>query len=597
MDAWFEACLGGAGADELSDFCNSLRIHLASNYTDWWLGRHVDYEMVVRRRELSWNEVPGFAREDQNLRFGGQNPGLFGTFAMLADFAAVATIGNWDNDAYMDDEDGSHIAPEWMRDADSQEECGRILARALLKARHYQPVSKLVASIFVRSLQTFDYGEALHTSVCVRFLNRLAGYDDDQARLNAELIRPGAWPKGLPYDMAYVHVPIATLLNNAKRNKGASGRGTSTRPPDHIDLTKQQNTKTSMRRSHDPNCLTIILERWRQFREPSASLLSEWKLAVQRFITLHGDLSVTEIEPGHVRDYRDILKRLPARPEVKIRALPLAEQADWAEKNNLPTLSIASINKALTGIRVLLDYALEELNLISVNPASAVKSLVRKSSSGQSYKSFEDAELIKIFSSPAFTGCQASRKRYLAGDIVLKDHFYWLNYLGLYHGCRLEELGQLRLFDIRQDSGIWFMDICLEDGETSLKTASAIRKVPLHPQVIRKGFLDYVQNLPNSQHWLFDDLPGVTANKPTKEYSRSFGRYLDQIGIDAKGKVFHSYRHSFKTACRKVKMLPQLEWAIMGHSQKGMDKIYGDPYPLDVRHEAICQIRYVVDDL
>ena len=47
---------------------------------------------------------------------------------------------------------------------------------------------------------------------------------------------------------------------------------------------------------------------------------------------------------------------------------------------------------------------------------------------------------------------------------------------------------QLRLSDIKKVNNIWFLHI--EDSEEiRVKTESAIRKVPVHPQLIDLGFI------------------------------------------------------------------------------------------------------------
>ena len=53
---------------------------------------------------------------------------------------------------------------------------------------------------------------------------------------------------------------------------------------------------------------------------------------------------------------------------------------------------------------------------------------------------------------------------------------------------------QLRLSDIKKVSNIWFLHI--EDSEEiRVKIGSAIRKVPVHPQLIDLGFIDYTTSL------------------------------------------------------------------------------------------------------
>ena len=59
---------------------------------------------------------------------------------------------------------------------------------------------------------------------------------------------------------------------------------------------------------------------------------------------------------------------------------------------------------------------------------------------------------------------------------------------------RTNEMCQLRLSDIKKVNNIWFLHI--EDSEEiRVKTESASRKVPVHPQLIDLGFIDYTTSL------------------------------------------------------------------------------------------------------
>lgn len=47
--------------------------------------------------------------------------------------------------------------------------------------------------------------------------------------------------------------------------------------------------------------------------------------------------------------------------------------------------------------------------------------------------------------------------------------------------------------DVKQQDGTWFLNITDEgDDAKSVKTIAARRKVPVHPQLIQLGFLDFV---------------------------------------------------------------------------------------------------------
>ena len=90
---------------------------------------------------------------------------------------------------------------------------------------------------------------------------------------------------------------------------------------------------------------------------------------------------------------------------------------------------------------------------------------------------------------------------------------------------------QIRLSDIKKVNNIWFLHI--EDSEEiRVKTESAIRKVPVHPQLIDLGFIDYVGNLrkkkKNRVFWeLSEDRDGF-ASHVSRHYNE---RFLPSFGV------------------------------------------------------------------
>ncbi|MFO7716305.1 MAG: hypothetical protein R6V78_17845 [Desulfosarcina sp.] len=59
-----------------------------------------------------------------------------------------------------------------------------------------------------------------------------------------------------------------------------------------------------------------------------------------------------------------------------------------------------------------------------------------------------------------------------------KDHKFWIPFIGLYTGARLEEICQLDITDIRQEDDIWVFDINERDDKR-LKTLNAKRSCPI----------------------------------------------------------------------------------------------------------------------
>jgi site-specific recombinase XerD len=71
----------------------------------------------------------------------------------------------------------------------------------------------------------------------------------------------------------------------------------------------------------------------------------------------------------------------------------------------------------------------------------------------------------------------------------------WTAWLSAFSGMRLGEIVEADTRDIVQLQGYWVFRIGYEHRETSIKTETSLRDVPIHSAVIREGFLDYVAGL------------------------------------------------------------------------------------------------------
>ena len=107
-------------------------------------------------------------------------------------------------------------------------------------------------------------------------------------------------------------------------------------------------------------------------------------------------------------------------------------------------------------------------------------------------KPFSTRELQAIFSGYLYAGTDTG-----SAELVFPYQF-WLPLLALFTGGRLNELCQLESTDVRQEeeTGIFFIRIANE-GTKSLKNHHSRRAIPLHDDLIRIGFLDFVAQAKN----------------------------------------------------------------------------------------------------
>jgi integrase len=207
-------------------------------------------------------------------------------------------------------------------------------------------------------------------------------------------------------------------------------------------------------------------------------------------------------------------------------------------------------------------------------------------------------ELYRLFASPVWTGCH-SHFRSQPGDKIIRDSLFWLPLLGLFHGNRLEEFAQLRRGDLGQSEGIWFLDITDEDGR-QLKNRQSRRKVPLHPELIRIGFLDYVAEITASpEDQVFPDLkPGGNDRKRGYYFSKRFSSYRAAIGLRRRGLDYHAFRHSVTTKLYEADVSEGWIDLLTGHESGGESRRrYLKAIPLPQLRSAIERVMWPELDL
>ncbi|WP_250534263.1 site-specific integrase [Caballeronia sp. AZ10_KS36] len=265
------------------------------------------------------------------------------------------------------------------------------------------------------------------------------------------------------------------------------------------------------------------------------------------------------------------------------RAKAVTKAVAVAYKDELLTkVSAATVEKKLGFIRAVFNLA-EDNSRIDSNPLKGVKVSMPKNRQ-KSRVQFEAEDLRLMFSQPLFVSKVLPGGRQ-AGGIAA----YWIPLVGLFTGARLEEIGQLHVADIKQRDGIWFIDINNE-ADKSVKNAPSVREVPIHAELLRLGFLEYVQSLPPGG-MVFPLLYRASDGKLTNNFSKWFGKWKRAVGITDERKTFHSFRHGFATACRAAEVPTGTQYGITGHTDGSVGGTYG-VVPLNAKAAAMRRISF-----
>jgi integrase len=335
---------------------------------------------------------------------------------------------------------------------------------------------------------------------------------------------------------------------------------------------------------------SVLWERYRDERKLPEKTASDFGAYVRRFIEINGDLPAKQITKAHIRHFKDVMLKVPSRLDHKTRKLTVPQLLEKFEgRDDVPRLSARTVNdKALGAISAVLSYGADN-GYRDDNPASGVKVATGEVQADPRLP-YDASDLSRIFSFPVFT----SGERPVAGG---GEAAKWLPLLALFTGARLEELGQCRVADVKVENGIPFLDLRVIEQGKALKRDSSRRMVPVHPELIRCGFLQYVQQQRKAGgERLFPDLKSERS-KLTAAWSQWWGRYARKHGITDKRKVFHSFRHTFKDACRAAGIEEAIYDALQGHKGGSVGRSYGLGYPVSVLAKAVEKVQYPGLDL
>jgi integrase len=217
------------------------------------------------------------------------------------------------------------------------------------------------------------------------------------------------------------------------------------------------------------------------------------------------------------------------------------------------------------------------------------------------YNLFTDSQLEGIFNSWVY-GTERPKGQSKDG---VKDYYFWTPLIGLFTGARLGELIQLRTSDIGSLNGIPYFHITNDDTPKSednsnrrtLKNSNSKRKVPIHPQLIEMGFLEYVEYLKaNGSTHLFPGayLGGKSIKAAKSAASKWFSRLTIKIGIRAYADrlhVNHSFRHTLTDNLRQQGVEDLLIKSLTGHT----NHMYGKDYNIELRYKALLKFSFNLD--
>jgi integrase len=270
------------------------------------------------------------------------------------------------------------------------------------------------------------------------------------------------------------------------------------------------------------------------------------------------DRLLATITKQDASEVKKVLQALPSsrNTKPKLKAMPLMQVINEPDHKKI---AAKTINSHIQMFKMLFDWAERHGH----SPHTLFEGMkVRKDKASESER--------KPFT-PDQTRLIYTELTENPSGLVRKDSHKWGMLLGMFTGARLNEICQLDIADVQQDGDTWFLNITDEGDDTkSVKSKAGRRNVPLHSELIRLGFLDFVDSRRNGRR-LFPDY-SYSANGG---YGRALGRwcnesFLPKLGIKKPGLVFHSLRHTVVTRLSQADVPEPVVQCIVGHARSGV---------------------------
>ena len=272
-----------------------------------------------------------------------------------------------------------------------------------------------------------------------------------------------------------------------------------------------------------------------------------------------GDVPVNSINKARMRKAREIIDKYPVRRKLgKLKGKSLEE---IFQMDSYDVISVGTKNKYINMLSGLFEWA-SNLGFMEVNPASKIQ-FRDPVSSKDKVKMFTGHDLHKIFHATGYKE-----------DAFSKNYMFWIPIIGLFTGARQNEICQLHLDDIRQESGVWIFDLSRLEGNQSVKNEASKRYVPIHPFLVEDlNLIGLKEQLQAEGHErLFPELPLDRASgKYQRNMSKWFNdKFLRSVGVKKdRTHNFHSFRHTLQTYLDNNAPEPAYVEAFLGHSSSG----------------------------
>lgn len=268
------------------------------------------------------------------------------------------------------------------------------------------------------------------------------------------------------------------------------------------------------------------------------------------FVEAIGKSNIEDVTQDDIAQFGDTLLLLPKNYRKSPRQREMTLEQIIAEADaKTAGLSKAVINRNMSFLGKFLEFS-KGRGLRLDNELSTSSQRVRRTGRARDARpSFTENDLKVLFAHPVWKGCKSKSRRHLPGRWQVRDGLYWVPFIAAYSGARLEEIAGLFISEVFPDDEIPYFAI-KENENRRLKNIQSKRDVPIHPDLVQLGFLDYVRSTKKrGSTLLFPELKpssnaGTFGGRIDDPFRKSVELTLGENRF-VKGvpKTFHSIRH------------------------------------------------------
>jgi integrase len=271
--------------------------------------------------------------------------------------------------------------------------------------------------------------------------------------------------------------------------------------------------------------------RWEREAKPAPSTISTWWGYVTQFQRHLGHDDPRRVTPDDVVAWEDALL---ARGLTSVR------------------------DGHLAAVKTLFNYGVRN-RLLKRNPAQGLTT-ARKTQAGKRRLPYDDDEVARLLS---------------LADRETRPSRRWLPWLTVLSGARVGEVAQLWGNRVVEIEGIPVMKIAPAPDGGTIKNVGSERDVPIHPAIIERGFLDFVESrVAGPLFYTGRKMKREAGGRPPKHASKGVANHLaswirEQGFCDPRKDPSHALRHWFKSKCLALGVQDSVVDAIQGHTLKG----------------------------